>query len=153
VRTCNAIQPEEPIMFTRILCIGVLSLSSVLALAAEKGAGPGPNRADYLDKVAILLDLNEGQKVQLQQVLDEQHQQMQVQMKSLREQAQTTGQRPDRTQMRAQHLQADKDLVDKLRPVLTDVQLKKFEALRELTGPRPGGPHPRGQRPERRERN
>jgi Spy/CpxP family protein refolding chaperone len=120
-------------MLSRLLCIGILSLASALAVSAE--SAPGPNRTDYLDKVAVLLDLNEGQKAQVQQLFDEQHQQMRAQMQSLREQAQSSDQRPDREQMRTQRLQAEKELVDKLRPVLSDVQLKKFEALRELTAP------------------
>ncbi len=148
-------------MLSRILCVGILSLAAAVASSAEKQAGPGPNRADYLDKVSILLDLDAGQKVQLQQVLEEQHEQM----KALREQArsnaqnadkdgsQTSGQkrqRPDFEQLRAQRLQAEKELVEKLRPVLSDVQLKKFEVLRELTGPRRHGPRP--PRPDREQR-
>lgn len=151
-------------MLSRILCVGVLSLAAAVASSADKQAGPGPNRADYLDKVSILLDLDAGQKVQLQQMLEEQHEQM----KALREQlrgnaqnpdkstdkdgAQTSGQkrqRPDFQQMHTQRLQAEKELVEKLRPVLTDVQLKKFEVLRELTGPRHG---PRRPRPDREQR-
>jgi hypothetical protein len=148
-------------MLSRLLSIGILSLVTLVASAADPGSAPshgardhGPNRADYLDKVTLLLDLNAGQKVQLQQVLDEQHQQMHSQMQALREQAQASGKRPDFEQMQQQRAQAEKDLIDKLRPVLSDVQLKKFEALREMTGPRPGGrgpghgPHP--PRPDRR---
>lgn len=142
-------------MLSRLLSIGVLSLVTLVASAADPAPGPGPgprghgpNRAEYLDKVTLLLDLNAGQKVQLQQILDEQHEQMRTQMQALREQAQTSGKRPDFEQMQQQRLQAEKELVDKLRPVLSDVQLKKFEVLRELTGPRPGGPGPgHGPRP------
>jgi hypothetical protein len=134
-------------MLSRLLSIGILSLVTLVAGAADKGTapdtvshGPGPNRADYLDKVTLLLDLDAGQKVQVQQFLDEQRREMRTQMQALREQAQTSGKRPDFEQMQQQRAQAEKDLLDKLRPVLSDVQLKKFEALRELTGPRPGGP-------------
>lgn len=141
-------------MFSRLLTIGVLGLAALVASAAEKDAGPGPrgpNRADYLDKVTILLDLNAGQKVQVQQILDDQHQQMRTQKQALREQAQSSGQRLDFQQMHKQRAQAEQDLIDKLRPVLTDVQLKKFEALRELSGPRHGpgrgfGPPPGAER-------
>jgi hypothetical protein len=133
-------------MFSRLLCIGVLSLASAMSLAAEREPRSGPNPAEYLDKVAILLDLNEGQKAQVQQVMAEQREQIRTQTRTLREQAQSSGQRPDREQMRSQRLQAEKDLVDKLRPVLTDVQLKKFETLRELTAP-----HKHGARLQRRE--
>ena len=122
-------------MFSRFLCIAVLSLTSVVALAAEKQTPHGPNPAAYLDKVTILLDLNEGQKAQVKQIMDDQREQVRTQMRALREQAQTNNQRPDRAQMRAQRQQAEKEMIDKLRPVLTDVQLKKFEALRELTAP------------------
>jgi hypothetical protein len=134
-------------MLSRLLCISLLSLASVLAWSAEKEAPRGPKHADYLNKVAILLDLNEGQKVQVTQVIEEQREQMRTQMRTLREQAQTNNQRPDRQQIRAQRLQAEKELIDKLRPVLSDVQLKKFEVLREMTGPRGHGA--RSQRHER----
>jgi Spy/CpxP family protein refolding chaperone len=144
---------EVSIMFSRLVFIIVLSLAAVVAGAAENATGPGPhsgpNRADYLDKVTILLDLDAGQKVQVEQVLDEQHQQQRTQMQALREQARSSGQRPDFDQVQKQRLQAEKDLLDKLRPVLTDVQLKKFEVLRELTS-RKHGPHgPRAHRQRR----
>jgi Spy/CpxP family protein refolding chaperone len=145
-------------MFTRLVSIAVLSFAAVVASAGDQGPGPRgprPNRAEYLDKVSILLDLNAGQKAQLQQILDEQQQQMQTQRQALREQSQASGKRPDFDQVQKQRLQAEKELLDKLRPVLTDVQLEKFEVLRELTGPRhgPRGPHPhRDGRPPRGER-
>jgi Spy/CpxP family protein refolding chaperone len=138
-------------MFSRLLSIAVLSLAAAVAGAAEKPAGPhaGPNRAERLEKMSILLDLDAGQKVQVGQALDEQQQQLRTQMQALREQARSSGQRPDFEQVQQQRVQAEKELLDKLRPVLTDVQLKKFEVLRELTGPRhgpPGRPHRGGQR-------
>jgi len=143
-------------MLTRVVSIAVLSLAAMVAIAGEQGPGnrgSGPNRAEYMDKVSILLDLNAGQKAQVQQILDEQHQQMRTQRQALREQAankdQSKDQRPDFAQFQKQRLQAEKDLIDKLRPVLTDVQLQKFEVLREMTGPRHG---PGGPRPLRRER-
>lgn len=128
-------------MVSRFLSIAVLSLAAAVSGAAEKQAAPGPDRAAYLEKVSILLDLDAGQKVQLEQVLAEQRQQLHSQRQALREQARSSGQRPDFEQVRKQRLQAERELLDKLRPVLTDVQLRKFEVLRELTGPRhgPGG--------------
>jgi Spy/CpxP family protein refolding chaperone len=129
-------------MFSRLVFITVLSLAAVIAGAAENATGPGPrpgpDRAAYLDKVTILLDLDAGQKVQVEQLLNEQHQQQRAQMQALREQARSSGQRPDFDQVQKQRLQAEQDLVDKLRPVLSDVQLKKFEVLRELTSPKHG---------------
>jgi Spy/CpxP family protein refolding chaperone len=147
----GGILSEVSIRFSRLLPIIVLSLAAVVAGAAENATGPGPrpgpNRTAYLDKVTILLDLNAGQKVQVEQILDEQHQQQRTQMQALREQARSSGQRPDFDQVQKQRLQAETDLIDKLRPVLTDVQLKKFEVLRELTSHkhRKHGPHARHQ--------
>jgi Spy/CpxP family protein refolding chaperone len=110
------------------------------AQGASAGA-PGPHfrhetAAERLDHLAILLDLTDEQKAQVQAILDEQH----SKMKALHQQARESGQRPSFEQMKSQHEQMQQEVLAKLTPVLTPAQLKKFQVLMEERG-RPGGWH------------
>lgn len=121
-------------MSIRIVSIAALCLAFGMAIAQ----GPpreAPSQAEQMERLAILLDLNEGQKVEVAKVLAEQREQMMA----FRKQAKDSEQRPSREQMQAQREQVKNSTIDKLRPILTDQQLKKFEAL-EPMGPRPGRP-------------
>jgi Spy/CpxP family protein refolding chaperone len=108
---------------------------------AAGGGGPGPgfrheSPAERLDRLAILLDLTDAQKAQVQTILDEQH----AKMKAQHDAAQASGQKPTFEHMKAAHEQLRQDTLAKLTPVLTPAQLKKFQVLTEERGP-PGGPH------------
>ena len=108
---------------------------------AAGGGGPGPgfrheSPAERMDHLAILLDLTDGQKAQVQAILDEQH----AKMKAQHDAMQASGQKPTFDQMKAAHDQLRQDTLAKLTPVLTPAQLKKFQVLMEERGP-PGGPH------------
>jgi Spy/CpxP family protein refolding chaperone len=108
---------------------------------APGGGGPGPgfrheSPAERMDHLAILLDLTDGQKAQVQAILDEQH----AKMKAQHDAMQSSGQKPTFDQMKAAHDQLRQDTLAKLTPVLTPAQLKKFQVLMEERGP-PGGPH------------
>jgi hypothetical protein len=85
------------------------------------------HRGPDMDRLALLLDLNDQQKTQVQQVLNEQHEQMHATM----EQEHASGQKPSRDEMRARHEQLQKDTMDKLSSILDAQQLKKFQALTE----------------------
>lgn len=111
---------------TALLCFAA---GSVLA----QPPGPRPGAADRMDNLAILLDLDAGQKVAVQKVLEEQHESM----KTMHEQAKTSQQRPTREQMREQHEKLQTTTVEKLRAILSDVQLQKYQALMDM---RPGPP-------------
>lgn len=89
---------------------------------------PPPNAAAHLDKIATLLDLTDGQKAQVQAVMQEEH----AKMKAMHEQAKASGTKPDWEQMKAMHQQMQQEMVQKLTPVLTPEQLKKFQTLQEL---------------------
>jgi len=78
-----------------------------------------------MDRLAILLDLSDTQKTQVQTILEEEH----AKMKANFEQIKATGTKPDPTQMHVMHQQLHQELITKLTPVLTPAQLKKFEAL------------------------
>ena len=87
-----------------------------------------PQAAAHLDKIATLLDLTDGQKAQVQAVMQEEH----AKMKAMHEQAKASGTKPDWEQMKAMHQQMQQEMVQKLTPVLTPEQLKKFQTLQEL---------------------
>ncbi|HEY4366201.1 MAG TPA: hypothetical protein VGN07_03135 [Steroidobacteraceae bacterium] len=120
----------------RVITAAMLWLAAGIVLADPPAPPPGAEH--QIDRLVTLLDLDAGQKVAVQNVLTEQHQQMMAQW----QQAKASGTRPNRQQMRAQHEQMQQATVEKLRPILSDVQLKKFEVLTE----RPHGP-PHGKRP------
>jgi len=125
------------------VAVAVLWMGVAAAQAPEApgGGGPGPgfrheSPAERMDHLAILLDLTDEQKAQVQAILDEQH----AKMKAQRDAMQASGQKPTFDQMKAAHDQLRQDTLTKLTPVLTPAQLKKFQVLMEERGP-PGGPH------------
>lgn len=107
-------------MKIRVLMAAVLSLAAG-ALLAE------PPRGGIFDieRLTILLDLDEAQAAEVSRVLEEQRQQM----TAFREQAKESQTRPTREQLFALLEQRRAETIDKLRPILTDQQLKKFEVL------------------------
>jgi hypothetical protein len=78
-----------------------------------------------MDDLATLLDLTDAQKVQVQAILEEQH----AKMRQSFEQAKAAGTRPDFQQMKALHTQLQQETLQKLTPVLSAAQLKKFQIL------------------------
>jgi Spy/CpxP family protein refolding chaperone len=123
-------------MSIRIVSIAALCLAFGMAIAQGPGREP-PSQAGQMERLTVLLDLNEGQKVEVAKVLAEQREQMMA----FRQQAMESGQRPSREQMESQREQLRSSTIDKLRPILTDQQLKKFEALGPM-GPMGHGPGP-----------
>ena len=119
----------KALMKTTVVAVAALWAGALLAQSPP--AGP-PNPAAHLEKLALLLDLTDAQKPQVQSILEAQH----AQMKALMEQAKAAGGKPDFQAMQAAHQQIMQDTLAKLSGVLTPVQLKKFQALHEM--------HPRG---------
>ena len=96
-----------------------------------------------IENLATLLDLNDTQKTQVQAILQEQH----AKMHDLFAQAKASGTKPSFEQMQALHAQLQQDTIQKLTPVLSDTQLKKFQILMQDMGPRHGfgeHGHPQG---------
>jgi len=125
----------------RIPTLAALCLTATLAFGQDTTPPAQPPGGPGIERLALLLDLDAGQQAAVQKVLAEQREQM----KAERKQAHDSGTRPTREEMKA-HFQAEHAaVVEKLRPILSDVQLKKFEALTD----RPMGPPPgmRGNRP------
>lgn len=126
--------------------LAALVLCAAASLTAQPATPPtAQQRAAFearrMDRLATLLDLNDGQRAQVQTILQEAHAQG---MQAL-EQAPASGTRPTREQMKAAHAQMKAETEQKLSTVLTPSQLKKFQLLEE-DGPRHGprwrdGPH------------
>jgi Spy/CpxP family protein refolding chaperone len=111
----------EVSMKLRVITTALLCLTAGMAMAQPPGPPPGPD----IERLTILLDLDAGQKVAVQKVFDEQR----AEMQALRQQTKTSQERPDREQMRASREQMHKETKEKLRGILSDTQMKKFEAL------------------------
>jgi Spy/CpxP family protein refolding chaperone len=86
-----------------------------------------PDAAKHMDNLATLLDLTDAQKAQVQTILQEEH----AKMKASFEQARASGNKPDWQQMKAMHQQIQQETLQKLQPVLSATQLKKFEIIAE----------------------
>ena len=95
-----------------------------------------------MERLAILLDLDAGQKTAVKQVFDEQAKER----KQLWEKAKESQTRPSREEMHAQHEKMRQETIEKLRPILSDTQMTKFQALTDHPGPHPD--HARTDKPE-----
>jgi hypothetical protein len=121
-----------------LIKVSVLAFAALWAVAALAGAGGG-NQASHMEKLAILLDLTDAQKPQVQSILQGEH----AQMKALFEQTKAAGGKPDFQALHAAHQQINQDTLTKLSGVLSPLQLKKFQTLQQMHhgfGHRPGGP-------------
>lgn len=129
--------------------IGMIS-TALLCLAAGSvfagPPGPPPGGAErHIERLAILLDLDAGQKVAVQKVMEERREQIKALRQHARSSDKTTDARPTREQRLAQHEQMRKETQEKLRGILSDTQMKKFEVLTERPfHVRPGMRHMHG---------
>lgn len=103
------------------------------ALAAAQ-----PHRPPFMDidKLAVLLDLNDSQKGEVDRVLTEQRDAF----KAKHDQVRASGERPSFEEMQAHHQQMVDDMVAKLQDTLSPKQIEKFKILMEPP-PMRGGPH------------
>jgi hypothetical protein len=109
-------------MKASVLALALLCAGAVFAQTPPPAAAHG---ARHMDDLATLLDLTDAQKVQVQAILQEEH----AKMKQSFEQAKASGTKPDFQQMHALHQQLQQETLQKLTPVLSAVQLKKFQVL------------------------
>ena len=107
----------------------VLTLALLCAGAAVAQAPPpdAAGAARHMDDLATLLDLSDAQKGQVQAILQEEH----AKMKASFEQAKASGTHPDWQQMKALHQQVQQETLQKLSPVLSATQLKKFQIIQQ----------------------
>lgn len=115
----------------------VLVLAALCASAALAQAPASNTRASRMDNLAVVLDLTETQKAQVQTILQGEH----TQMKQLWEQVKASGTQPDFQSMRAARQQISQDALSKLSGVLNPTQLKKFQALQQMAHHRFGHHH------------
>jgi Spy/CpxP family protein refolding chaperone len=131
----------------------VIALTLLLAGTAFAQTPPAPptkeaRGARMMDNLTVLLDLTDAQRPQVQAILEQQH----AAMKAAFDQAKASGTKPDFSQMKAEHDQMQAETVQKLTPVLSAAQLKKFQVLEQMEhqhfhhrGPPPGGAAPPAQ--------
>ena len=116
-------------MKSRVALIAAALFASAVALAGPHEGQRGPD----MDRMAVLLDLNDSQKAEVQKVLSEQHDKL----KAVHEQQHAAGTKPTREERQKFHEELKQDTVTKLQGVLSADQIKKFEVLMD---------HPRGHR-------
>jgi Spy/CpxP family protein refolding chaperone len=95
---------------------------------APSAAQQAARQAQHMENLATLLDLTDAQKAQVQTVLQAEH----AKMKAAFEQAKSSGTKPDWQQMKALHQQIQQETLQKLGPVLSATQLKKFQVLMQM---------------------
>ena len=120
----------SPVRWT--VALAMAWLTSGLAIADPH---EGHSQSDDMDRMAILLDLNDGQKTAVQEILQQQHDKMHAS----HEAQHAAGTRPTREEMTRLHEQVKQETVTKLQTVLTPEQIKKFEALTDRPSHSHGG--------------
>ena len=113
----------------------LLIIASVLVAGTAVAAGPhakgGPPGPD-IDKLAILLDLNDGQKQELDRIFTEQREAVEAKREAFR----ASGERPDRETVEASREAMRASTRAQLETVLTPAQLEKLDVLHEMRGDR-----------------
>jgi hypothetical protein len=109
------------------MTIALLCAGAAYAQTSAPPAPPSAEAARHMDDLATLLDLTDKQKAEVQSVLQEQH----AKMKQSFEEARVSGTKPDWQQMKALHEQLQQETLQKLTPVLSATQLKKFEIIQQ----------------------
>jgi hypothetical protein len=112
---------KATILALSLLCAGTAFAQSPMPAAASA------RQAQHMDDLATLLDLTAAQKAQVQTIVQAQHAKMQTAF----EQAKASGSKPDWTQMKALHQQVEQETLQQLTPVLSALQLKKFQILQK----------------------
>ena len=128
-------------MKTAILALTLLCAGTAYGQSPPPTAPHAAEAARHMDNLATLLDLTDKQKAEVQSVLQEQH----AKMKQSFEEARASGTKPDWQQMKALHEQLQQETLQKLTPVLSASQLKKFEIIQQAMGHHMGHGMPHGQ--------
>lgn len=112
---------KATVLALSLLCAGTAFAQSPTPAAASA------RQAQHMDDLATLLDLTAAQKAQVQAILQAQRAKMQAAF----EQTKASGTQPDWTQMKALHQQVEQETLQQLTPVLSALQLKKFQILQK----------------------
>ena len=114
-------------MKATVLTLALLCAGAAYAQTPPAAPAQAAEAARHMDDLATLLDLTDAQRAQVQSILEEQH----AKMKQSFEQARASGTHPDWQQMKALHQQAQQETMQKLAPVLSATQLKKFQIIQQ----------------------
>jgi len=132
-------------MRTSVIALTLLLAGTAFAQTPAAPPTKQAHEAQMMDNLTVLLDLTDAQRPQVQAILEQQH----AEMKAAFDQAKASGTKPDFTQMKATHEQMQAETLQKLTPVLSATQLKKFQVLEKMEhehfhhrGPPPGAPPP-----------
>ena len=133
-------------MKATVLTLALLCAGTAFAQTSPSaGATSNTTReARHMEDLATLLDLTDAQRAQVQSILEAEH----AKMRQAVEQAKASGTEPDWQQMKALHSQIRQETLQKLSPVLSAAQLKKFQILSQRMHPgfrhgsRPNGAPP-----------
>jgi Spy/CpxP family protein refolding chaperone len=139
---------EEIFMRTSVIALTLLLAGTAFAQAPPAPPTKEARSAQMMDNLTVLLDLTDAQRPQVQAILEQQHTQMRAEF----DQAKAAGTKPDFSQMKATHDQMQAETLQKLTPILSASQLKKFQVLEQMEhehfhhrGPPPGAPPPPAQ--------
>jgi ribulose bisphosphate carboxylase small subunit len=111
----------------KAIVVAVAALLCAGAVFAETPTPAPAAAASHMDNLATLLDLTDAQKAQVQTILQQEH----AKMRESFEQAKASGTKPDWQQMKALHQQIQQETLQKLQPVLSATQLKKFQIIQQ----------------------
>ncbi len=132
-------------MRTSVIALTLLLAGTAFAQTPAAPPTKQAHEAQMMDDLPVLLDLTDAQRPQVQAILEQQH----AAMKTAFDQAKASGTKPDFSQMKATHEQMQAETLQKLTPVLSPTQLKKFQVLEKMEhehfhrrGPPPGAPPP-----------
>jgi len=109
----------------------LVALLASAALYAQSGPPPhdmAAHEAKMMDNLAVLLDLTDAQRPQVEAILKDEH----AKIRQAMEQAHAGGAAPDHEKMKALHQQIHADATARLTPVLTPLQPQKFQILSEM---------------------
>lgn len=120
----------------------VIALTLIAGTALADGPRHGGMRGPDVDNLAIVLELDDYQKQEVERIMTGHHEAA----KARREAHRAAGQRPDRETIVAEREQMQANLRAQLETVLSAEQLEKLDALRAMRGDRP----PRGHGHKRR---
>ena len=111
-----------------VLLLALLASASLYAQNGAPSHEMAAHEAKMMDNLAVLLDLTDAQRPQVEAILKDEHAKMHHAM----EQAHASGTMPDHAQMKATHEQIHQDAVQRLTPVLSPLQLQKFQILSDM---------------------
>lgn len=117
--------------------LAVIGLTLIAGTALADGPRQGGARGPDVDQLAIVLELDDYQKQEVERIMTEHHEAA----RARREAHRASGERPDRETMAAVREQMQANLRAELATVLSGEQLEKLDALKAMRGDRQSRRH------------